>query len=98
MDYVKELLLDVRNNGAGLYIGEASLSKLVPYLWGYVYCIKERTGENVELLPGFQEFVADYYGMQSQVHWADMIRSSCKTEEEAFNKFYELWQGCYENA
>ena len=88
-EYIKKLLEDMRKR-PGVYFGKKSLDRLATFLSGYRCCVLERDGEAPSDLPGFQEFVAERYNIQSAHHWSDIIQFYCSTEEEAFDTFFEL--------
>ncbi|MGC6768254.1 hypothetical protein [Enterococcus sp. LJL51] len=39
---------------------------------------------------GFQEYIQQKYNINSSHNWSDIIIFYCTTEEQAFDKFYEL--------
>lgn len=94
-EHVKRLLKDIQQR-PGVYLGKKSLDRLVHTLSGYTLCMLEH-GEiqTAEFLPGFQEFVAERYNIQSVHHWSQIIEFFSTTEEEAFDTFFELLSEYY---
>lgn len=74
----------------GVYIGEKNLERLAMYLTGYVSCLVELTNKTTYFLIEIQSFIADYYNINSDQYWVDIIRFYTLSEEEAYDKFYEL--------
>lgn len=93
-EYINRLLRDVQKN-PGIYLGKKSLERLVFFLSGYMYCMDERSESTAHYLPGFQEFIEEYYNIQSVHHWSEIIRFFCVTEEDAFDEFYRLLDEFY---
>ena len=86
---VLNLLQEMRVH-AGVLIGKKSLDRLVTFLCGYVHGIYAVTNNHLIVLPGFQEFVQQKYGINDH-YWADIILFCCfNNDEEAFDVFYEL--------
>lgn len=74
----------------GMYLGQKSLMYLFFYMTGY-QCRECEIRNGTEcLLPGFQEFVQDRYGVKSPHGWAYIIKFYEITEEAAFDRFYVL--------
>ena len=74
----------------GVYIGKKSLERLAMYITGYVSCMVELTGETTNFLIDIQEYVANHYNINSDQYWVDIIRFYTLSEDEAYDKFYEL--------
>lgn len=88
-EYVKNLLEDIQRR-PGVYLGKKSLDRLGHFLAGYMWCMHCNFENEDNYLSGFQEFIADYYNIHSAHNWSDIIQFFCSTDEEAFDKFYEL--------
>ena len=90
---METLLDDLRKRPLPL-IGKKSLDRLTACLSGYIYCIYEKEGRVLEVLPGFQEFVERHYNLHNNIyvfrHWTDIICFFTATEEDAFDEFYKL--------
>jgi hypothetical protein len=85
---VYALLQKIRNRYV-IYIGEKSLKSLLAFIYGYMECMRERDNTSPAFLGiEFQSYIANLYGI-AKPHWSDIIRLNSKTEEEAFDKFYE---------
>jgi hypothetical protein len=89
MDSLSRLLHNIKEN-PGAVIGKKSLDRLSTFVYGYLCCMYERDGVYPAFLPGFQEYVEERYGIHTAHHWSEIIQFFCKSEEEAFGKFYEL--------
>lgn len=85
-----DMLLQTIKKRPCLYIGKKSLDRLVTYVSGYMHRAYEAEGVHQEFLPGFQDYIAELYGIHSAHHWSSIIQFYCSYEEEAFDKFYEL--------
>ena len=72
-----------------MYIGGPSLERLDAFLAGYLYR-NEKADDHC--LNGFSEFVAQKYEVDSGQEWASIIRSFSDSEQEAFDKFIELFE------
>ena len=88
-DNVKLLLEDMYRR-PGVYFGKKSLEALSFTLGGYMLREREIDKESGSWFSGFQDFVARYYRVEASRGWCDIIRFFSATEEEAFDKFYQL--------
>lgn len=88
-DIILQRLYEIKN-APGMWLGQKSLMYLFHYMRGY-QC-RQREIENTSdcLLPGFQEFIQDRYGVRSTRHWAAVIQFYEITDEAAFDRFYVL--------
>ena len=90
---IHELLLKLRGC-PGIYVGKKSLDKLATFVCGYVQCLSEIDGVEPVFLAGFQEYVEEYYHLNDNAYlirnWTGIITFFSTTEEEAFDKFYEI--------
>ena len=71
-----------------LYIGKPSLERLYAFIGGYLYQ-NEFVTENC--LDGFNEYVAERYGLDTDHNWSLIIQFFSNDEKEAFNKFAQLF-------
>ena len=80
-----------------LYIGGRLLTRLLDFMDGYVHCMFVRDGEIPSFLPyDFHAFVLDYYGLESSFRgFADVIRFFETSEENAFERFFELLENAW---
>lgn len=87
------MLIDIKNK-PGMYIGEKSLNKLVTFVSGYMHCLSQRDKFFTNDFEGFQEFVEKHYDIYNNIHlfqhWSGIIEFFCSTQENAFDKSYEL--------
>ncbi len=88
-EYIKKLLKSIKDCPAA-YIGKKSLDRLSHFIAGYMCCIYESSSSWQESFPGFQEFVAKHYNVESMHHWSSIISFYSTYEEEAFDEFYNL--------
>lgn len=89
-DNIRDLLKDMQKR-PGVYFGCKSLERLAAFLNGYMCCYGEYNAiSTMEWLPRFQEFIEKYYNIHMARHWSEIIRFCCSTDEEAFDKFFEL--------
>lgn len=86
---VKKLLEDIKSR-PGVYFGEKSIRNLTHLLSGYFMGINEFLNTPAILLNNFQQFVENYYNIKTFRHWSDIILFHSATEEDAFDKFFEL--------
>jgi hypothetical protein len=85
MDMIYNLLQDIRKRPE-IYIGKPSLELLNAYVNGYMH----NSGKECNnCLLGFNEYIAKIYNLDTDHNWSSIIQFFYKTEEEAFNKFYE---------
>lgn len=87
---IKKILTDMRNRPAACF-GKKSLTRLSFTLMGYMMCLYELgESDTVQDLPGFNEFVAKRYGIESAHNWCSIIEFFHPIEEDAFDTFFEL--------
>jgi len=79
----------------GLFIGKPSLQRLYAYIGGFVHSESIHDSYS-EYLDGFQEYISEYYALNTDHNWANIIEFFNPIEEEAFDKFYELLDKFYE--
>ena len=93
-EYVKLLLKDIKQQPA-LYLGKKSLDRLAAFLAGYSYCMYKYQNISCQTLPGFQEYISDYFKIKTAHNWSSIIISNFKSDEEAFDNFYILLEQFY---
>ena len=71
-----------------LSIGNRSLERLYAFIGGYLY---HNTDVDRSCLDGFTEYVAKEYKISSDHNWASIISFFSNNENEAFEKFVELF-------
>jgi hypothetical protein len=66
------------------------LLRLSWFLEGYLFCLQENENENTaQYLHAFQRFIEDKYDNHSGIRWNDSILQVSKTDEKAFDQFYQ---------
>ena len=88
MDKLYELLKEIKKR-PGLYLGRASLERLYAFINGYKHQ-DSYSAVQTDCLDGFQKYVEKTYNIHTDHNWASIIQFFSITEEEAFDKFYEL--------
>ena len=91
---VKLLLEEIKEQPA-IYIGKKSLDRLVAFLGGYSYCMYKQQNISTPILPGFQEYISEYFKIESAHNWSSIIVSNSRNDEEAFDMFYDLLEQFY---
>ncbi|MCL2512690.1 MAG: hypothetical protein FWF08_02210 [Oscillospiraceae bacterium] len=90
MDKNLYLLLQEIRKKYGMFFGCKSLRRLLDFINGYIECICDRDGVHPEYLGmDFLVYIADLYNVSENKHWSSIIISNSKSDEEAFDKFYE---------
>src|SRR5690349_13467989 len=92
-DSIYDVLAPIRRK-AGLFIGDPELTRLHAFIVGYL-CGLSRSGYRLRVeapdFDGFHDWIAHRLGYSSHVSgWYKMIRGRCASEQEAFDRFYEL--------
>ena len=92
MEKHDEILLKIKERPS-LYLGKKSLTLLHVFLGGYDTCYYDYFEKTAKTsFDGFEEFIrAKYNASKSYFNWAGNILNNTKTEEEAFDKFFELY-------
>ena len=85
-----EIIEKLREN-SGVYLGGKSLTALVGFVGGYINGMSE-CGIQVpqDTTKAMQEFVRSWYGIEGHFHWSRILLFVCKSEEAAFDEFFEL--------
>src|SRR5690554_1976441 len=76
-----------------MYLGKKSITLLHIFLGGYDLCYYEHFGpaNDLEQFQQFEEFVRlKYNASKSYYNWAGNILNNSTSEEEAFDRFFEL--------
>lgn len=91
---VKLLLKEIREQPA-IYIGKKSLDRLAAFLAGYSYCMYKQQNISTPILPGFQEYISEYFNIESVHNWSSIIVLNSRNDEEAFDMFYNFLEQFY---
>ena len=91
MDSFVALLKKIESNPK-LFLGEKDLRRLRFFISGYLMCEGDngKTG-SLTLMEAFYSYFESIYGIRSYYHCTDVLRQECGSEEEAFDKFFELF-------
>lgn len=84
-------LLQIFREKPRLCFGYPTVACLKAYLDGYIYCHTERDPNYEHCMTGFDEFVMKKYGMETLHDWGETILFFCYSEDEAYNRFFELY-------
>ena len=91
MNSLVELLKKIESNPK-LFFGEKDLRRLRFFISGYLVCESDNgKNESVLLMESFYSYFESIYGVRSYYHCTDILRQECGSEEEAFDKFFELF-------
>jgi len=91
MKYINGLLLEIKTKYA-VCIGKKDIYKLSTYITGYTHAVFDLTGYKSPFWGEFQEFVQKKVGIeQTGKHWSELL-SMGRTQEEAFDLFYEYYE------
>ncbi len=76
-----------------LFLGaEKDLTRLRFLIEGYLICEGDNgKTEPMMLFEGFKNYFNSIYGLRSYYSYADILRQESASEEEAFDKFFELF-------
>ena len=87
-----ELLINEIRKRPGLYLGKKSISLFGAFIHGYEECLRENEmTRDIRLHPDFYEFVLEKYPTTLSIGWVGIILGQSSSEEEAFDKFFELY-------
>ena len=83
--------LDKIKNKPGMYLGKKDLNRLSFFISTYIFTVKERTGENIPFIHQFSIYINYEYqtGIVDSNQWWDRIISQNRSQEEAFDLFYD---------
>ena len=73
----------------GVIIGSKSLEKLFFFMGGYDYAFSDLMPYRLHFDKDFQEYVSNKFPTKMTWHWNTVIAQN-RTDEEAFDFFYEL--------
>lgn len=96
MKNLDNALLRIKENPSK-YIGKKSLDRLILFILGYTISQCDEEGKFSECLKGFQEFVQQKYDIKYNVKYSKIISCLSVSEEQAFDKFYELLEEFHNN-
>lgn len=88
MDKLYDLITDILDK-PDLYIRRRSVQLLYAFIGGYLY---RNEAVDTHCLDGFNEYIAERYGVQSDHNWADIIQffsNSGHEEIELFKKHFK---------
>ncbi len=91
MNSIITLLKKIESNPL-LWLGKKDLERLRFFLSGYLTS-EEDNGkiESTEFFESFKKYFDSIYGLRSYYGYDGILRQECTSEEEAFNKFFELF-------
>ena len=79
----------------GIYIGIKNIDYLLHCINGYKYRIMDESPNHQwsqDCLDGFFEFVVSFYNTKAgTLNWNSIILQNTDSQEEAFDKFFELF-------
>ena len=75
-----------------IYLGRTSLELLSAFISGCVCYHNECTNEYLDFFQGFQKYIQNRYKISTSQGWASIIIFFSENDEEAFYKFYELFE------
>ena len=91
MNQVITLLKKIESNPK-LFLGEKDLRRLRFFISGYLMCEQDNgKTESITPMESFYSYFDSIYGIRSYYHCTDILRQECGSEEEAFDKFFELF-------
>lgn len=96
MKNINDALLKIKKNPKK-YISKKSINYLDLFITGYILSQRDETGEYPESLLGFQEFVEQKYKISSNIRYSKIIRIYSTSDEDAFEKFYDILDEFYKN-
>jgi len=88
-----ELVLKAIKKCPGLYLGEKSIILLKAYIDGFIEGRKEK---EIRFQQKFQPYIEKIYPSKGAYSWAKIILFNSHSEDEAFDKFYELLDDFFE--
>jgi hypothetical protein len=87
---IEFVLLEIKENPEK-YLGEKSFTKLNLFEIGYRVSRNAQWGFIPYELDGFQEFLYEKYQTNHWVNGSKIVQLYSSSDEDAFDKFYELW-------
>ncbi|MGL6337683.1 MAG: hypothetical protein ACRC80_00920 [Waterburya sp.] len=94
MPSIYELLKNIKQRPK-MYLGSLSITKLHMLLIGYNIGKMEKNLNKIEedsKFRDFQQWIQEKYNVLSSKSWANIILENSMNEEDAFNKFFELFE------
>ncbi|MEC4818115.1 MAG: hypothetical protein SAK29_33315 [Scytonema sp. PMC 1069.18] len=94
-DFDPYKLLEWIKKRPGMYLGSASITRLDMLLRGYSLAKREvglPPTEQEQNFDGFQSWVQERYGVKSNQSWAKIILFYSTDEQEALERFFELFE------
>lgn len=86
------ILLKKIESNPKLFLGKKDLRRLRFFLSGYMMCETDNgKTEAMMLFESFHSYFDSIYGLRSYYGYDGILRQECATEEEAFDKFFELF-------
>ena len=90
-EHIKVFFENVRKNPRA-YIGEPpSLNRLLRIVFDYQICLAAIAPQMNNWLVPFSNYVFDYYSVEPELPGLSIMSYYSKSDEEAFYKFFELW-------
>lgn len=77
-----------------LYIGKKSIQRFYAFIGGFLH---QNNGADDHCLNGFQEYVAEHYGIRSSHSWASIIEFYSNSGEEEMALFKKLFHAFTQN-
>lgn len=75
-----------------LYLGEKDLRRLRSFITGYLICEADNNqNESMMFFESFKKYFNGIYGLRSYFDWCSILRQESHSEEDAFDKFFELF-------
>ena len=75
-----------------LYLGKKDIGRLRFFITGYLICEEDNNqSESTEIFESFKKYFDTIYGIRSYYDYASVLRQQFNSEEEAFDKFFELF-------
>ena len=88
MDSLHDLIKTIAKRPE-IYLGRPSVQRLYAFIGGYLY--GNPTADD-HCLDGFNEFVAQRFGIRSDHNWADIIEFFSDSEKDEFALFMKLFE------
>jgi hypothetical protein len=83
-----ELIAELKRR-PGLYLGGTSIDRLSAFIFGWTYA--RNSPEDLSTLKGFQQWVADKYGVSNTHRWDSIIQFFCMNDSEVLDRFFDLY-------
>ena len=87
MEYLYELIMRV-SDFPEIYLGKPSLERLYAFIGGY---LEAKPEADDHCLDGFNEYVSEKYGINSDHNWSGIISFFSTSEKQAFEQFKTLF-------